>query len=201
MGVYNQIGGIISLSAYALYIISIFRSDPEKRTRPSRSTWWILAFVGGLIALSSYSLGATESLWVQLAYVAGPLTIAFLSLWHGDGSGFTTTDIYCFIGAALCGGLWIVFDSPLIAFGGSMMVDLIGLVPTIKKAYLDPNHEDPAAWLLETMGSLVNMFGITTWWSFVHKDWIYALYLFTVNALIALLLVRRIFVSSQKTGT
>ncbi len=184
----GEIAGVISFLAYLKYIISIFNG----KTKPSRSTWWVLTFVGILIFFSSYSIGAKENMWIQLSYILGPLIIAILSLSskYGYSSGLLKIDKICLLGGILCIGLWIIFNSPLIAFLGSIIVDFIGLIPTIKKAYFDPNEEDPAAWGIETVAIIVNALGISVWFSLVEKDWIYALYLLVVNGTIFILLWR-----------
>ena len=166
----SEIAGLVSFSAYLIYIISIFRG----KTKPSRSTWWILTLVGILIFASSYSINARESMWIQLAYILGPLVIAIMSMSpkYGYKSRLLSIDKICFLGAFLCIILWIVFNSPLIAFLGSIVVDFIGLIPTIKKAYIDPKEEDPVAWGVEMIAIIVNALGITIWFSLESKDWI-----------------------------
>ena len=186
----NSIGGLagfVSFLAYSLYIISILR----KKTRPSRSTWWILTLVGSIIFWSSYALGATESFWIQSAYIIGPLIIALLSIKYGDGKKFSHLDKICFTGAIISCILWIAFNSPLIGLIGSIIVDFFGLLPTIKKAFLRPEKENPSAWLLETTASILNAYAITSWFSLDHKDWIYALYLLIINGGLTLLLWRK----------
>lgn len=187
----SEIAGLISFSAYLIYIISTFQG----KTKPSRSTWWILTFVGILIFFSSYSMGAKENLWIQLSYILGPLIIAIQSLFpkYGYGSKLLIIDKICLSGAFACIVLWIVFNSALIAFLGSIIVDFIGLIPTIKKSYFEPEEEDPFAWGIELIASILNAVSITVWFSFTQHDWIYALYLLILNGLIASLLWRKSF--------
>ncbi len=189
------IGGVLSFSAYLIYIVSTVRG----KTKPSRSTWWILTLVGALILWSSYSMGAVGNIWIQLSYVLGPCIIGILSLWYGEGTGLSRLDIVCLVGASISGALWVIFNSPLIAFLGSIIVDCIGLIPTIRKAWREPEEEDPNAWLLETVSSIINALGIVIWFSLIHTDWVYALYLVLVNSLLTALLWRkRLFSKLQK---
>ena len=182
--------GLLSASAYVFYIISIFNG----KTKPSRSTWWILTIVGVLIFTSSYSIGARENMWIQLTYMIGPLFIAFLSLnpKYGYGSQLSLTDKTCLVGACLCAILWILFDAPFVAFLGSIVVDFVGLVPTIKKAYVDPHEESLFAWTIEITASVVNALGITMWFTLSDKNWIYASYMIFVNGIVFLLLLRNL---------
>ncbi len=183
----GKIAGLLSFSAYIVYIISILKGA----TRPSRSTWWILTLVGGLILWSSYSLGLYESLWIQTAYVLGPFILAVLSIKYGSGDGLSSLDKVCLAGALISGLLWILFNSPLIGLLGSIIVDFIGLVPTIRKSVFLPEEEDPNAWLLETVSSILNVLAITSWFTLEHKDWIYALYLLLINGSLTILLWRK----------
>lgn len=185
------IAGIISFSAYFIYIVHIFQG----KTKPSRSTWWILALIGTLVFTSSYSLEAKEGMWIQLANILGPLIIGFLSLFkkYGYGSKLLAIDKICLVGAVLCLTFWVVFNSPLIAFIGSILVDFLALIPTIKKAYIDPKEEDALAWNIEVVAAIINTLGISVWFSTVGKDWIYALYFLIINSTIALLLLRPYF--------
>lgn len=188
------IAGVISFSAYISYVRSVYKGE----TKPSRSTWWILAFVGVLVMWSSYKLGAHESIWIQLSYVVGPMIIGVLSIRYGEGSGLSALDKVCLFLALLSGLLWIIFNSPLVGFIGSIIVDFIGLVPTIKKSWIKPEEEDPTAWMIESIASLLNTLVITTWFVSYQTDWVYALYLVFVNLLITILLWRkRIFKNPQ----
>lgn len=184
----EKIAGLLSFAAYIVYIVSILNGT----TKPSRSTWWIVTLVGLIILWSSYSLGALENLWIQLSYVIGPCIIGFLSLWYGKGTGLSKLDIVCFVGALVSVVLWIIFNSPFIAFLGSILVDFIGLVPTIAKVMRSKEQDESiSAWGLETIASTLNALTITVWFTLEPKDWMYALYLLSMNGLITIFLIYR----------
>ena len=186
----GEIAGGISFTAYLLYISSTLRG----KTKPSRSTWWILTLVGGLILCTSYSMGAKENIWIMASYVFGPLFIAIISLHpkYGYGEKLLGIDIACLTSAGVCAVLWLVFNSPLIAFLGSILIDAIGLVPTIKKAYAEPKKEDPLAWSMEMVASVLNAIGISVWFTNADLNWVYALYMLLVNGIVLSLLLGRL---------
>ena len=191
-----EIAGIISFLAYLKYITSIFQG----KTKPSRSTWWILTLVGGLILWSSYSLGLYGSLWIQTSYVVGPLILGILSIKYGSGTTLSYLDKVCLTGAVASAFLWIIFNSPLMGFIGSIIVDFIGLMPTIKKSIVKPEEEDPDAWVLEMFAIILNAVTIKVWFTMENMDWIYASYMLFSNFLIMTLLLRsRIFKLLIKT--
>lgn len=183
----GEVAGLVSVTAYTIYIASIFRG----KTKPSRSSWWILTFVGLMIFLTSYATGARENTWIQLAYVAGPLIIAILSVFpkYGYKTGLELVDKICLIGAFACLVIWLLFNSAFIALLGSIIVDFVGLVPTIKKSYLDPKEESRLAWGIEMGASILNAIAISSWFTLTDKSWIYALYLLIINGIITILLL------------
>lgn len=191
MQLLNNMGIIASflvLFAISFYVFSILRGD----TRPSKSTWWILALVSLLTLATSYSLGATENLWVQVAYLVGYTIIGILSLFpkYGFGSKLLVVDVVCITGALLLSIIWFLSKSAFIAFLGSIIIDFVGLVPTIKKVWKESSSEDTKAWIIGTTAAFVNILGISSWFSLSHKDWIYALYLFVTNLFVTFLVIK-----------
>lgn len=183
----GALAGMVSFAAYLMYIVSTLRG----KTKPSRSTWWILTLVGSLIFLTSYTSGARESMWIMASYVIGPLIISITSLHprYGYGEKLLPVDIVCLLWALLCAIIWLVFNSPIIAFLGSIILDAVGLIPTARKAYLEPDKEDAFAWSIEMVASIMNALGITIWFVSSNLTWIYALYLLLGNGTILTLLV------------
>lgn len=177
------IAGILSFSAYLLYIYTTILG----KTKPNRATWWILTFIGLMIASSYYVGGARNTIWVAVSYVLGPFIIAILSLKYGEGNKWEKLDKWCFIVAIISIPIWYISKSAIIVLSINMFLDFIGLVPTIKKSYLRPNGEDRIAWTLESFAGILNIFAIERW---VFAIAFYPIYLFTINGIITILLYR-----------
>ena len=177
------VSGALSLLAYVIYIFaSVFG-----KTRPNRVTWWVLTLVGVLIASSYYAEGARNTFWIALSYTLGPLIIAIVSIWRGEG-GSSKFDLFC-LGVALASILvWILSGSALLTLLVNMLIDLFGLLPTIKKSFLKPEGENRGAWLLETVASFLAILAVEEW---LFSIWIYPLYLVLLNGAITLLLYRK----------
>ncbi len=181
----GQIAGLISFSAYVLYIVSTLK----KETKPNRATWWILTLVGVMIAASYYAEGARDTMWVALSYVVGPFIIALLSLKYGEGT-WERLDKICLAVAIVSAFLWYVFNSAFIALMSNIAMDFVGLIPTIKKSWLRPGGEDRVAWGLESGASVLNLLAVQTWTFAIA---FYPLYLAVLNTLITVLLFRSVF--------
>lgn len=183
--------GLFSIVAWSIYMLGILR----KRTRPNRATWSILTLLGILVLFSYYDGGARDTIWVAVAYVVGPFLTAILSIFYYGEGGWTSFDKKCLSAVTVCFILWLYFRIfiPQIALPIliiSLAIDFVGLLPTIKKSWKDPEFENPPAWLFESLASLLNLFAVTTWvWSIdSFSIWIYPVYLAIVNIIIAALL-------------
>ena len=175
--------GLLSFFAYLLYIYSSIWG----KTRPNRVTWGVLTLVGIMIASSYYAGGARNTIWIALAYIAGPFVTFLISLKHGEG-GTSRFDLFCLAGVVASLVLWFSTGSAMIALLINILIDALGFLPTVKKSYLRPKGEDRKAWLLESIASALNLTAIERW---TFAIWIYPIYLLVVNSLITLLLFQK----------
>lgn len=178
----GKVAGIVSFIAFLPYILAILRGQ----TKPNRATWWIWTIVGFMLGASYYSSGANHTIWVPVSYVVGPLIIAILSIKHGEG-GWTRFDRNCLLGAGISLVLWRLFDSPLIALLINLFIDFMGALPTIRKAYNEPESEDRTAWALFFTGNTANLFAVEKWTFAIS---IYPIYMFLTSGLIMALVFR-----------
>lgn len=154
----GKMAGIMAILAYVPYIIAILRH----KTHPNRATWFIWAFVSFIMLISYYLSGARNTIWLPLAYVVGSSVIAFLSVWYGEG-GWTILDRSCLLGAGLSIVLGLVLKSPQVVLFTNILNDFFGMLPTIKKSYLRPQHENKLAWIMFFAGSVLNIIAIENW--------------------------------------
>lgn len=151
----GKVAGILAVLAYVPYITSIVRG----KTKPERATWVIWTMVG-VLALASYrASGAEQTIWLAVAYAACPFVVVVLSLWYGQG-GWTRLDQTCLLLVIASLVIWWLLSSALSALLIHLTIDFLGLVPTIKKVYFQPESESRAAWTISSLGCLVNLFAI-----------------------------------------
>ncbi|HSA58639.1 MAG TPA: hypothetical protein VLJ37_03035 [bacterium] len=178
------IAGALSFLAFVPYVLSTLRG----RNRPNRATWIIWSAVGVSLLASYAAAGARETVWVAAANLLAFLAVLALSFKYGEG-GWTFFDGACLLGAAFGLALWWWFDSPLPTLFSGLFIDLVGALPTVKKAWNDPASEDLLAWILFCAANAVNLLAIRTWNVAVAS---YPLYMvFITLVLVAILLLRR----------
>jgi len=185
--VFGQISGVLSFLSFVIYGISTLVG----RTKPNRMTWWALACVNTALAFSYFFAGARDTVWIAVSYAAGSLIIAILSIWHGEG-GWEKLERLCIVAVLVNLFIWWISHSAVIALVCNIAVDFFSLLPTIKKAHLNPRSESKSSWILEAGSSLINLFAVERY-SFAII--IYPMYLFLANTFIAALLFSK---SSKK---
>jgi hypothetical protein len=178
------IAGCISIAAFIPYLISILMG----KTKPNRVTWWIWSGLGILLFFSYKESGATDTLWVAETYVVTPFLVALLSIEYGEGT-WSRLDVLCAIGAIIGTVLWHISGSPQVALSLYIGIDLLGLLPTVKKTYLHPEQEDKLAWFLMVIANCFNLLTALKASFFVM---LYPLYMILSGSLILALSMRRI---------
>lgn len=156
----GALAGILLVPAFGLYVFSIIK----RTTKPNRVTWWILALISTVVVLSYHGVGARNTIWLPIAYAAGYIFIALLSLKYGDGPfSLSILDRVSLAGGVVSAVAYWFAQSPQLALLLSVLTEFIALVPTAVKSYEKPETEDRWAWIIGTIASLVNLFAIGEW--------------------------------------
>jgi hypothetical protein len=185
IGQLNNLGllaGIITLLGFVPYCIAIVQG----RTKPNQATWWIWSIVGIMLASSYWASGATQTLWVPISYVIGPIITTALAMRYG-ASQWNRFDRLCILGALASLILWLLLRSPQVALVINLIIDLCGALPTMRNARRRPQDEDLTSWLIFTVGNGLNVLAVDRWtWEIAS----YPLYITCANAIVLFLLLR-----------
>lgn len=131
------------------------------KTRPnlvSFTIWTILELIG---IAAQIQAGASWSLVLIIVATVNTSIGVILALIGYGYKGYSSLDVICFIGAILAIILWRATNQPVLAIGLVIVADFLGLVPTIKKTYRDPDSENRLAWLLISIAAILSIF-VTT---------------------------------------
>ncbi|MDE2133926.1 MAG: hypothetical protein KGJ49_04945 [Alphaproteobacteria bacterium] len=186
-GVHEAFGitaAVLSFVTCPMYVLAIVRGQ----TKPDRVTWWVLAFVSGMIASTYHAVGARETLWLPVEYTLSFLIVAFFSIRYGDGPPrLHLLDRICVAGAIASGLIWWALNSPAIALLACIVTEFIGLFPTIVKAYARPWTENRPAWIIATVASALNVLALTSYGLTLSA---YPIYVLATNIVILVFLLR-----------
>ena len=184
-GMFGIAAGVIEFISLPIYVHSILNGA----TKPDRVTWWVLALISTLIAISYYASGARDTLWLPIVYAMCMLIIALLSLKYGEGPiTLNFLDRISLIGALLSAAVWWMIHSPVPALFLNVATEFIGLIPTIIKSYRRPWTESKAAWIIGTIAALLNILAISEWTLVIA---FYPIYVFVTDVIIMYFLVRK----------
>lgn len=135
---------ILSFSAIALTFIAFIpyiRSIQQGKTKPHVFSWIIWASVTFIVFLAQLSDKGGAGAWP--IGVSGLITfyVAILAYLKKSDSTITHKDRLFFIAAMSAIPFWYLTSNPLWAVVILTSIDLIGFVPTYRKAYHHPNEE------------------------------------------------------------
>lgn len=166
--------------------VPYIRSILAGATRPHRTTRLVYLVIGILTTLSLLVSGDRVALWISAVSLLQAIVLFFLGLKYGMG-GWAKMDIACLI-LAIAGIIaWQTTDNPLFGLYFGIGADFMGTVPTLIKTWRNPSSEEPTFYILDATAGVFNMLALTNW---AVGDFAYPLYLFLVNALVALLVLR-----------
>jgi hypothetical protein len=160
------LGALITVAGSASYA----RDTMRGRTQPNRVTW-ILWTVAPLIAFAAEVVQGVglESL-MTLAVGVGPLLVVIAS--YLDPRAYyrlTRFDLIC--GALSVAALiaWGVTGTGDVAILFSILADFFGLIPTLRKAYRDPESESASAFVASGCGSVITLLTVAPGnWTFAN---------------------------------
>ncbi len=178
------IGTAISFIGSLSYIVATIKG----KVQPNRITWLMWSIIP-FVALAA-QLKQGVGLQVLLTFIVGfnPLLIFIASFLNKKafwkiGVVDITCGIFCLLGILL----WINTKQANLAIILSVMADFIAAIPTLIKSYKFPQTESPTIFILATINSLIVLLTITKWDVATSA---FAIYLFVINLVFALLILR-----------
>lgn len=150
------LAGVIFLLAYIPYIRAILR----KETKPAKASWLIWASLDTIALVGLVVKHAVNS--QIIAAVCGAWIVVILSLIYGK-SGWSWLDKLCLVVAVFGIMLWQLFHDPIFGIVISMIVHVLGSIPTFISAWQDPSREDKLAWTLFWISCVLTVLIIPAW--------------------------------------
>jgi hypothetical protein len=173
----------LMLGAVVPYLVDVVR----KKTKPRIVTWFIWTVLMAIAGIASLNAGATASAVLSFASALSTGLVVIFGYKNSD-KAFGKLDVFSFSGALMGLGLWWAFNSPLIAIAMSVLVDLVGAVPTLWHAYKKPQEETPSAFVMYFFSALLALLAIQ---DFSITAALVPLYLMTIDGSIAAIILIR----------
>lgn len=169
----GSLAGLLNLVGYVPYIKDILK----KKVKPHRITWGIWTILTTIAAFNQVSNqgGYSSLFFISTALLVGITFV--LSLLFGVG-GASKIDRICLVLALLLLAYWLTVQETRISTLLAVIIDGIGLIPTIIKTFKNPETETYIQW------SLAGIAGLLTVLAVPRLDWaliIYPLYVILAN--------------------
>ena len=136
-------GIVVALIRYFFYFRGIFNHTVV----PHVFSWFVWGLLSAIVAIAQVIAGAGPSAWVTALMAGSCFLVALVGLRNGT-KYITTVDWASFIGALAAIGLWVLTDNPLTAVIIATMADMLGYIPTWRKAYVKPFEESAGGFAL-----------------------------------------------------
>ena len=182
----SVLGSLIAVAGTVPYIIETIRGN----TKPRIVTWLTWALLTGIAGAASLSAGQLGAAVFALLGTVATSSVVVAGLRYGDRS-FTRLDLACLAGVLLGLVLWLSLDNPIFAIWTAILIDFVGLVPTLVHAWKQPMAETASAFVCVGVGGLITSAAIASGGSFSVAALGYPLYAAVSMATVASIIVIR----------
>ncbi|MBX4187490.1 MAG: hypothetical protein KW802_04575 [Candidatus Doudnabacteria bacterium] len=183
------LGGISIAIAFVSYI-PYFWHIYQGKTKPHAFSWliWgILQAIGFAAQLVGHGGAGT---WATAVTSLICFTIAGVAFWKGENK-FILFDWLSLAGAGLAIFFWWLTSSPVISVILITISDLIGFLPTYRKAYHKPNEETLISYMLSTLKEVISLFALS------HYNFLTGFYI-TMVSIANMTFVTMVFIRRKK---
>jgi hypothetical protein len=188
------IAAVASLLAAFVYIRSMFIGG----TKPNRVTWLMRAIAPLIGTAAALSNGVG---WAVLpVFMAGfsPLLIFAASFFAKKAYWKPSTfDYVCGVLSAFALIMWWLTNDPNIAIVFAIASDALASIPTLRKAWTNPETESVWPFIIGTFGAASSLAVATLW---IFSEYAFPSYLIIINILILLALYnKQLLLHSKKS--
>ncbi len=176
-------GAILAIISVAPYVYDIIK----QRTKPNIVSWITWTLLTGLATAAAFAAGEWRTGILLLSSSVCTLAVVLLGLRFGTAT-LSRFDIVCWIGTAVGLALWLIFNSPALAIIASVVIDLIGALPTLRHSWLEPAEETWQTFLISTLAAILTVLSLT---AYSIESLLYPLYLIVANSLIVGVVIYR----------
>lgn len=160
------------------YIIDVVKH----KTRPNIITWIIWTALIGIGVAALFTNKDYNAAWLLVGDAIATFAVVVVGIRYGTAE-LGKFDIVFLIGAIVGLILWLVFNSPLIAIIATIIIDLLGTIPTVRHSYLHPEEETYITFALGIIATIFTLLSLTI---YAFSAWVYPVYLLFSDTLLFL---------------
>ncbi len=179
-------GVALSVFGYGVYFRGIFKGV----FKPHAFTWLIWGVLTWIAFVAQVQDGAGVGAWVTAVMGIASVLIFVLALVRGE-KNITTSDWISLVSAGIALLVWLVTSQPLISVCIAILIDNLGLYPTLRKSWHKPYQES----LINTYAAALKfVFALIALENYSLLTWLYpaSLVLANVGTIVLLEYRRRV---------
>jgi len=181
--IFAVIGATIAIVSTVPYLIDIVRG----KTKPNIVTWLTWTMLTAISGAAALVAGEPKTAALLFADSVCTGLVVVLGLKYGTAK-FSRFDIICQVSALLGLVFWLVFNSPTIGIVVPLAIDFIGMLPTLRHAWLKPGEE---TWQTFILGVVAPAFTLLSLTRLNIASLAFPLYLFLANGAVTLVIIIR----------
>lgn len=155
----HELFGIIAACLVALAYIPYITKIIKGSVKPHPFTWLIWTITATSIFFLQLSSGSGAGTYGTATMAVFACTVFILSARHGMPK-VKYIDAICLIIALLGIAVWLVVQEPVISIVLLLGVELIGFIPTLRKAWSKPYEDSAALWALTGTRQTMSLFAV-----------------------------------------
>lgn len=175
-----SLSALLTVVAVVPYIWDMLRGT----TRPNIVSWGLWLLVQSIFAVGQFAEGASLSIVLPIVEVFTVGLVVILGLVGYGYKKYGPLDILCLLLALGAIALWQITNDPMVALWMSVAADLVAAVPTLVKAYKDPESETISTYFLVVLSAIAAGFSSTI---INIPNLLWPIYIFSVNGAVVVL--------------
>jgi hypothetical protein len=188
---FAALGGAAGVVGTIPYARDVWR----RTTVPHRGSWFIWSVIEVVSVEAQRADGASWSLVPLVSQAIGTCVVFALSVKLGSG-GVSRVEL-ALIAVAGVGVLgWFAADEPVIATGGAILADFVGVIMMVPKAWRVPHSETLSMFALASIGGVMTAGSVG---ALTPSLLVYPVYFALVNAVLAAVIGCRRSTTSRET--
>lgn len=180
---FGMLSTLMVLASRIFYFKSIFKNG----AKPHAFSWLIWGTISAVGFAAQVAEGAGPGAWARGFACATCFLLVGIGYMRGDRS-YSKSDWVTLIVSLSAIPLWVITKSPLGSVILVCIIDTVGYLPTLRKAWVKPHEEPAAGYAFFAVGALLSLFAIE---HFTPSTWLYPVVMVLSNTAMTFFLILR----------
>lgn len=180
-----EIFGVLSTAMIFVSRAFYFKSVFKHGAKPHAFSWLIWGCISAVGFAAQVAEGAGPGAWARGFACATCFLLVVIGYVRGDRS-YTRSDWITLIVSLSAIPLWIITKTPLWSVILVCIIDTVGYLPTVRKAWIRPHEEPMAGYAWFALGALLSLFAIV---NYTPSTWLYPVTMVISNSTMTVFLL------------